>query len=137
MSRGDVVTASGVRIPESSLEWRFSRAGGPGGQHVNTADTRVELVCNLAGLEGPEEVIARVRDRLGERVRVVASAERSQRRNREAALERLAAMVERAGRTTRARRPTRPSRASVEARLEDKRRHSRIKALRRDEGDES
>lgn len=134
-SERDIVTPSGIRIPESSLAWRFSRSGGPGGQHVNTADTRVELVCDLKALDGPDDALSRVRGRLGDRVRVVSSAERSQLRNREAALERLADRIEEAGRTIRPRRPTRPSRGAVEARLEHKRRHSRLKRSRRADED--
>lgn len=130
-SGGDVVAQSGVRLPARALTWRFTRAGGPGGQHVNTSDTRVELVGDLEALEGPPELVARIRERLGPRVRVVSSEARSQRANREAALRRLVTRLDSAGARPRPRRPTRPRRSAVEARLEEKERRSRLKASRR------
>ncbi len=126
-----LVTASGLRLPARALAWRFSRSSGPGGQHVNTADTRVELLCDLRELEGPPEAVARVRERLGDEVRIVAASERSQRANRAEAARRLAVRLEAASRRPATRRPTRPGRSAVEARLEDKRRQSARKRLRR------
>ncbi|MGH9151494.1 MAG: aminoacyl-tRNA hydrolase, partial [Acidimicrobiales bacterium] len=81
---------SSLTIPLEELEWRFSRSGGPGGQHANTADTRVEVRFDVAGSAslGPRQR-ARLVERLGPSVRVVASDSRSQARNRELALERL------------------------------------------------
>src|SRR5688500_10370438 len=78
-------------IPLAELTWRFSRSGGPGGQHANTADTRAEVRFDIAGSPslGPRQR-ARLLERLGDEVRVVASDERSQARNRELALRRLA-----------------------------------------------
>jgi ribosome-associated protein len=123
---------SGLSIPVSELRWRFSRSGGPGGQHANTADTRVEVRFDVAGSPtlGPRQR-ARLLDQLGPEVRVVASDRRSQARNRDLALERLAARLAAALRTTAPRRATRPSRAAVERRLEAKRRQASRKADRR------
>jgi ribosome-associated protein len=126
-----LTTPAGITMPESALTWRFSRAGGPGGQHVNTADTRVELWCDIASLRGPERALACIREVLGDRVRVVASAERSQWRNRRAALARLAVQLDAAAARRTLRRPTRVPRAAVERRLDDKRRQSARKAARR------
>jgi ribosome-associated protein len=128
---GDLVTPGGLRVPAAALGWRFSRSGGPGGQHVNTADSRVELLCDLRRLRGDAATVARVRERLGDEVRVVSSAQRSQRQNRQEARRRLAIRLDAAGRVDRPRRPTRPSRGSVEARLREKRETSERKARRR------
>ena len=119
-------------IPLAELTWRFSRSGGPGGQHANTADTRVELRFDIAGSPslGPRQR-ARLQERLGEEVRVVAADERSQARNRDLALERLAERLAAALRVERPRRPTKPTKASVNRRLEDKRRRATRKADRR------
>lgn len=119
-------------LPLSELSWRFSRSGGPGGQHANTADTRVEVRFDVAGSPslGPRQR-ARLRERLGDEVRVVASDERSQARNRELALRRLAGRLADALRVEAPRRPTKPSRASVQRRLEDKRRVAGRKQDRR------
>jgi ribosome-associated protein len=122
----------GLRIPESELRWRFSRSGGPGGQHANTADTRAEVRFDVVGSPslGPRQR-ARLLERLGPEVRVVASDERSQARNRALARERLAARLADALRVDPTRRPTRPSKASVQRRLDEKRRQSARKADRR------
>jgi ribosome-associated protein len=121
-----------LSIPLAELSWRFSRSGGPGGQHANTADTRVEVRFDVAGSPslGPRQRV-RLLERLGPEVRVVASDERSQARNRDLALTRLAARLAGALRVTAPRRPTRPTKASVERRLEDKRRRAGRKAGRR------
>ena len=126
-----LTTPGGITIPETALTWRFSRAGGPGGQHVNTSDTRVELWCDVAALLGPERALACIREVLGERVRVVAASERSQWRNRRTALARLAVQLDAAAVRRPPRRPTRVPRAAVERRLEAKRRQSARKASRR------
>jgi ribosome-associated protein len=131
-----------VEIPARELKWRFSRSSGPGGQSVNTADSRVELSFDVAGSGalGPVQR-ARAMERLGSRlvdgvVTIAASEERSQLRNREAARERLAAMLAEALKPPPPRRrPTRPTRAAVERRLADKRRRARTKKLRRPDGD--
>ncbi len=119
-----------VRMDE--LDWRFSASGGPGGQHVNTANTRAEVRFDIAGSPslGPRQR-ARLLERFGRDVRVVASDERSQRRNRELALERLRGRLAAALAVKRRRRPTKPSRASRERRLKQKRRASERKRLRR------
>lgn len=131
------VTGS-VVIPADELRFRFSRSGGPGGQNVNTRDTRVELVFDVASSAalGPRQR-ARVLDRLGPRLdsegrlRVVAADERSQGRNRELALERLRSILAEALRPDPpVRRPTRPTRGSDEARLAAKRARSRLKQVR-------
>jgi ribosome-associated protein len=129
---GDLITRRGLVIPASAMTWRFSRGTGPGGQGVNTTDSRVELVADLTLLAGTSpEAAERVRRALGDEVRIVAAAERSQLRNREAALRRLAERVDSAARHRRPRTPTRPTRASVRRRLEAKRRQARTKAARR------
>lgn len=119
-------------IPLAELTWRFSRSGGPGGQHANTADTRAEVRFDIAGSPslGPRQR-ARLLERLGEEVRVVASDERSQARNRELALQRLAERLANGLRVEAPRRATKPTRASVRRRLEDKRRQASRKADRR------
>lgn len=134
--RYELRTTAGVAVPRHAIEWRFSRAGGPGGQHVNTADTRVELLCDLGELVGPPEVLERVRRRLGDDIRIVAANERSQLANRREAIRRLARRLEAASKVAAPRRQSRPSRSAVEARLEEKRRRSRRKAERRAPTDE-
>ncbi|MCZ7525395.1 MAG: alternative ribosome rescue aminoacyl-tRNA hydrolase ArfB [Acidimicrobiia bacterium] len=118
-------------IDPAELEWRFSRAGGPGGQHANTADTRVEVRFDVARSRslGPRQR-ARLLERLGPVVRVVASDERSQARNRALALERLAERIAGALRIERPRRPTRPGAAARRARLDAKRRRGELKRRR-------
>jgi len=133
---GGLVTRRGIVVPASALSWRFSRSGGPGGQHANTADTRVELLCDLGLLQGPPGELAAIWGRLGKELRVVASSQRSQVANRQAALGRLARKLDAASRKEPPRHPTRPTRASVEARLDAKRRTSQRKAERRPPGDE-
>lgn len=135
---GALVVDSGLQIPRSELTFRASRAGGPGGQHVNTSSTRVELLWNVERSRAlSAEQRARLRDKLSARidaagnVRVVASANRSQLRNREDAEARLATLVRRALIIPKARRKTRPTKGSVEARLRSKKEHSRRKEHRR------
>ena len=119
-------------IPLAELTWRFSRSGGPGGQHANTANTRAEVRFDIAGSPslGPRQR-ARLRERLGDEVRVVASDERSQARNRDLALRRLADRLSDGLRVDAPRRATRPTKASVQRRLQDKRRQASRKADRR------
>jgi ribosome-associated protein len=123
---------SGVSIPLDELEWRFSASGGPGGQHANTSNTRVELRFDVAGSPslGPRQR-ARVIERLGPEVRVVVSTERSQARNRALALERLAARLAAALHVDRPRVATRATRGSQERRLASKRQRSDVKQRRR------
>jgi ribosome-associated protein len=127
-----------VLVPARELRWRFSRSSGPGGQSVNTADSRVELSLDLTRTSslGPVQrarALERLADRLVDDVlTVTASEHRSQLQNREAALERMAALLAAAIAPPPARRrPTRPSRRSVERRLADTRRRSQTKRLRR------
>lgn len=129
-------------IPDAELHWRFSRSSGPGGQGVNTTDSRVELVFDLAGTKAlPPRLIERALARLGGRVVdgtiVIAASEfRSQLRNREAAQERLGELLRRAiAAPPPARKPTKPSKGAKRRRLEDKRRRSAVKRGRRDTGD--
>jgi ribosome-associated protein len=119
-------------IPLDELEWRFSGTGGPGGQHANTANTRVELVFDVGRSPslGPRER-ALLLERLGPIVRVVVSDTRSQARNRELALERLRERLAAALRRPRPRRPTAPSAAARRRRVESKRRRSELKRQRR------
>ena len=135
---GDLHVRGSVVIPESELSWRFSRASGPGGQGVNTTDSRVELSYDVARSTalGPT-YRARALERLGSRlvdgvVTVSASEQRSQLRNREAAEQRLAELLSEAiAPPPRPRRATRPTQSAVERRLAGKRRRSEVKRLRR------
>jgi ribosome-associated protein len=135
---GPLRVTRSIVIPERELRWRFSRSSGPGGQSVNTADSRVEVRLDLTTTSalGPVQrarALARLADRLvdGSLV-VVASEHRSQLRNREAALERLVAILaEAVAPPPPKRRPTRPGRAAVERRLAGKRRRAQTKRLRR------
>ena len=124
-----------IRMDE--LDWRFSASGGPGGQHVNTANTRAEVRFDIAGSPslGPRQR-ARLLERLGAEVRVVASDERSQLRNRELALERLRSRLAAALHVEKPRRPTKPTKAAKEKRLEGKRHRSETKRRRRGDFDE-
>ena len=132
------LTFRGVEVPAQELAWRFSRSGGPGGQSVNTADSRVELsfdVRRSAALpEGlRQRLLARLEHRLVDGVLTIAASEyRSQHRNRQAARARLAELLTEASAPPPARRrPTRPTRGSKERRLAGKSQRSRTKALRR------
>lgn len=129
-------------VPAAELVERFSRSGGPGGQHVNTSDTRVELSYDVARSAALSETLrARALERLAGRLvdgvlTVTSSDRRSQRQNRETARDRLAEVLREAvAPPPKPRRPTRPHRGAVESRLEDKKRRSQVKRLRRDTGD--
>jgi len=131
------LSVRGVPVPDDELHWRFSRSSGPGGQSVNTTDSRVELSYDVAGGSLPRHLRERALDRLGSRLvdgvlTVAASEYRSQHRNREAARARLAELLtEATAPPPPKRRPTRPSRASRERRLAGKKRRGETKALRR------
>jgi ribosome-associated protein len=132
MERESIPVTRTVSIPRSEVELRFSRSSGPGGQHAQKSDTRVEAVFDVeasAALSDAQK--RRVVSRVGPVVRAVAQDERSQWRNRELALERIAEALREALRVQRPRRPTKPSRAAVERRLDEKRRRGDTKRLRR------
>lgn len=126
-----------THLPDSELSWRFSRSSGAGGQHVNTTDTRVELSWSLyattALTETQKELVGRrLRSRLVDgTITVVSSRYRSQHRNRESARVRLEELVAQALVPPKPRRTTRPTRASVERRLDAKKRRGDVKKSRR------
>ncbi|MBI3648849.1 MAG: aminoacyl-tRNA hydrolase [Actinobacteria bacterium] len=139
---GPLRVSRSVIVPERELRWRFSRSSGPGGQSVNTTDSRVELSLDLTSTTalGPVQrarALERLAGRLVEGVLTVsASEQRSQLQNREAALERLADILAAAiAPPPPKRRPTRPGRGAVERRLAEKRRRGQTKKLRRAEED--
>ena len=131
-----------LAIPRSELQYRATRSGGPGGQHVNTSSTRIELLWDL---EQSRAISAEQRDRLRQRlasrldsdgmVRVVASDRRSQNQNRKEADERLAALIKHALHVPKRRRPTKPTRAAKERRISEKKKLSEKKRNRRAEID--
>ena len=134
---GDLPVVGSLVVPASALSWRFSRSSGPGGQGVNTADSRVELVVaplELAGLSDTQR--ARLAERLGARLvdgqlTIAASEHRQQLRNREAARARLAAVLRAAlAPPPPARRKTKPSRGSQERRIKAKKERGQTKRLR-------
>jgi ribosome-associated protein len=118
-------------IPLDELEWRFSASGGPGGQHANTSNTRAEVRFDVRASPslGPRQR-ARLLDRLGPVVRVVASDERSQTRNRQLAIDRLRSRLAEGLRVAKPRRPTAPSNAARERRLRAKHRRADVKRQR-------
>lgn len=128
-----VIAVGRYVIPDSDLTWRFSRSSGPGGQHVNTTDTRVELLFDLGGSEAfPDDLKQRLLARFGAEVRVAAAEHRSQHRNRRLAEERLALRLEEAMEPREPRRvPTKPSRAARRRRVSDKKKRGETKQLRR------
>jgi ribosome-associated protein len=134
---GTVRVTPSLSIPVAELKFRFSPSGGPGGQHANKVNTRVELRFDVAGSPslGPRQR-ARLLDRLGPEVRVVADDERSQVRNRQLAVERFRVRVADALHIEKPRRPTRPSRGAKERRLTAKRHLSERKRARRSDFDD-
>ena len=133
-----LVVMPAVAIPRAELQFRATRAGGPGGQHVNTSSTRVELLWNPDRSSAVDDgQRAAIRERLAGRldaegnVRVVASDSRSQRQNRERAEERLAALLRDALTPRKRRRPTRRPRRADEARLAEKKKRAERKRDRR------
>lgn len=133
----DVRVTPGLTIPAAELSWRFSRSSGPGGQGVNTADSRVELMWDAAASAVLSTVQReRVFERLGHRlvdgvITIAASEERAQLRNRDAARARLAALVAEAVRPPAPpRRATKPTRGSKERRLKAKQRRTDVKRMR-------
>jgi ribosome-associated protein len=127
----------GVSIGRSEIRFRTSRSSGPGGQHAQKSETRVEALFDVEPSPSlTDEQKQRVIARLGPTVRAVAEDERSQLRNRELALERLVAALRGALKVRKKRRPTRPHREAVEERLAAKRRRSELKRLRGPSPDE-
>ena len=135
---GDLPVTGSVVVPGAALSWRFSRSSGPGGQGVNTADSRVEL--SVAPLDLPdlsETQRQRLSERLGARLvdgvlTIAASEHRQQLRNRQAARERMAAVLRAAlAAPPRARRRTEPTRGSQERRIEAKKQRGQLKKQRR------
>lgn len=133
----DLVVRDGVVIPAHELHWRFSRAGGPGGQGVNTTDSRVQVSFDVANSPSiPNALRARALRRLGSRlhdgrITITATESRSQWQNRRAALARLSELLAAAvAEPPRPRRATRPSRASVDRRISDKKARGQVKRLR-------
>jgi ribosome-associated protein len=132
MERESIRVTRTVSIPHSEVELRFSRSSGPGGQHAQKSDTRVEAVFDVEASSALSDVQKRrVVSRAGPVVRAVAQDERSQWRNRELALERLAETLREALRVQRPRRATKPTKAAVERRLDQKRRRGETKRMRR------
>ena len=121
-----------LSIPLSELQFRFSPSGGPGGQHANKVNTRVELRFDVAGSPtlGPRQR-ARLLERIGAEVRITADDERSQLRNRQLAVERFRVRMADGLHEDKPRRPTRPSRGAKERRLTEKRQLSERKRNRR------
>lgn len=124
------ITPDGWRLNDAAFSWRFSRSSGAGGQHVNTTDSRVELIVDIAALGLPEHIATRVTAKLGAQIRVVSSTHRSQRRNRDDAIERLGVMIDAASKVQRSRRPTRPGKGAVERRITAKKHNAERKADR-------
>jgi ribosome-associated protein len=133
MERESIRVTRSVVLPLSELELRFSRSSGPGGQHANRSETRVEALFDVEGSSALTELQKRrVLARVGPTIRAVAQDERSQWRNRELAVERVAAQLRDALRVERKRVPTKPTAAARERRLDDKRRRAQTKRLRRE-----
>ena len=132
MERESIRVTRSVSIPLSEIDLRFSRSSGPGGQHAQKTETRVEAIFDV---ERSEALTSRQKQRVlrkaGPLLRAVAQDERSQTRNRELAIERLVGELTNALRVEKRRVATRPSKAAVERRLEQKRRRSETKRLRR------
>jgi ribosome-associated protein len=128
----DGLQVDGLEIPLAEVELRASRSSGPGGQHANVTASRVEAVFDVeASSVLTDAQRQRLLERLGPRVSAVAQDARGQARNRELALQRLAAKLAEGLREPKKRRPTRPSRAAKDRRLEQKRRASERKRTRR------
>lgn len=140
---GRLIVNGRLRIPASELTVRATKAGGPGGQHVNTSSTRIEVVWNLRRSSAVTDTQrAQLETRLATKldasggIRVVAADTRSQAQNRALALGRLAAMLRSALVVPKLRRATKPSRGQREQRLDEKKRRSHVKRDRRWSGDD-
>ncbi|MDX2191748.1 MAG: alternative ribosome rescue aminoacyl-tRNA hydrolase ArfB [Gemmatimonadales bacterium] len=138
MPDGDLPVTAELVLPRAELVLRATRAGGPGGQHVNTSSTRIELVWDVATSPSlTDDQRARLLERLATRLdasgrlRLVAAGSRSQHQNRAEVVERLVALLQAALRPRKVRRATRPTRAAKERRLDAKRRRGEVKRERR------
>jgi ribosome-associated protein len=132
MADESIQVTRSVSLPRSEIELRFSRSSGPGGQHAQKSDTRVEASFDVEASSALSEAQKRrVVAKAGPVLRAVAQDERSQWRNRELATERLVESLRLALKVERRRRPTKPTRASRERRLDAKRRRGNVKRLRR------
>jgi ribosome-associated protein len=132
MDRESIRVTRSVVLPLSEIEFRFSRSSGPGGQHANTSETRVEAVFDVERSTAlTDNQKRRVVSKTGPTLRAIAQDERSRWRNRDLAVERLVEQLRRALHVERKRVPTKPSTAAKERRLEEKRRRSDVKRLRR------
>ena len=132
MADDPIPVTRSVSIPRNEFELRFSRSSGPGGQHAQKSDTRVEAVFDVEASSALSEAQKRrVVAKAGPVLRTVAQDERSQWRNRELAVERLVEALRAALKVERRRRPTAPTKASRERRLDQKRRQGEKKRLRR------
>ncbi|HVV75854.1 MAG TPA: alternative ribosome rescue aminoacyl-tRNA hydrolase ArfB [Mycobacteriales bacterium] len=138
---GELRVNARLTIPAAELQWRFSRSSGPGGQSVNTADSRAELSFDVAsspslGATYRQRALERLSGRLVDGVVTISSqTERSQLRNREAAMDRLAELLREAvAPPPRERRPTKPSKGAHQRRLDSKRRRGETKVARRRPG---
>jgi ribosome-associated protein len=132
MEQDAIRVTRSVLLPLTEIELRFSRSSGPGGQHANTAETRVEAILDVETSSALTDVQKkRVVAKAGPTLRAVAQDERSQWRNRELAVERLVEQLREALKVQRRRIATKPTRASRERRLESKKRRSTTKQLRR------
>jgi len=132
MERDAIRVTRSVLLPLAEIELRFSRSSGPGGQHANTSETRVEAVLDVEASSALTDVQKqRVIAKAGPTLRAVAQDERSQLRNRELAVERLVAQLREALKVPRRRVATKPTKAARERRLEAKKRRSTTKQLRR------
>jgi ribosome-associated protein len=136
MERESIQVTRSVSLPRSEIDFRFSRSSGPGGQHAQKSDTRVEASFDVEASSALSETQKRrVVAKAGPVLRAVAQDERSQWRNRELATERLVESLRQALKVQRRRRPTKPTKASRERRLEAKRRRGDTKRLRRPPAD--
>jgi ribosome-associated protein len=132
MEQDAIRVTRSVLLPLTEIELRFSRSSGPGGQHANTAETRVEAILDVEASSALTDVQKkRVIAKAGPTLRAVAQDERSQWRNRELAVERLIEQLREALKVQRRRIATKPTRASRERRLDSKKRRSTTKQLRR------
>jgi len=135
MERESIRVTRSVSIPLSEIDFRYSRSSGPGGQHAQKSETRVEAVFDVEASSAlTDRQKSRVVQKAGAVLRAIAQDERSQARNRELAVERVAEALRDALKVERRRVATKPSKAAVERRLERKRRRSETKRLRRPPG---